>query len=112
MEFPQFVKNRGVEFGSKLVPFFQIVLGKVVQNPAKLDQDLVAELIEMGQGLPFHTVSGKTVCTNDFYEGTFHFVNGYMHFKIGHSENKKPLFSHQVKLDLMEHFVHIPKTRN
>ena len=32
---------------------------------------MVAELIEIGQGLPFHTVSGKTVCTNDFYEGIF-----------------------------------------
>ena len=55
--------------------FLQIVLGKVVQNPAKLDQDLVAELIEIGQGLPFHTVSGKTVCTNDFYEGIFPIQN-------------------------------------
>ena len=70
-------KNRGVGIESKLVSRFQIVLGKVVQNPAKLDQDLVAELIEIGQGLPFHTVSGKTVCTNDFYEGISHFVNGY-----------------------------------
>ena len=52
------------------------MLGKVVQNPAKLDQDLVAELIEIGQGLPFHTVSGKTVCTNDFYEGIFQFKIG------------------------------------
>ena len=28
----------------------------------------------MGKDFPFHTVSGKTVCTNDFYEGDLHFI--------------------------------------
>ena len=47
----------------------QIVLGKVVQKDAKLDQALVQDLLRLGKDFPFHTVSGKTVCTNDFYEG-------------------------------------------
>ena len=40
-----------------------------MQKEAKLDQILVRELIKMGHNFPFKTVSGKTVCTNDFYEG-------------------------------------------
>ena len=27
------------------------------------------ELVQVGKGLPYTVVSGKTVCTNDFYEG-------------------------------------------
>ena len=27
------------------------------------------DLLRLGKDFPFHTVSGKTVCTNDFYEG-------------------------------------------
>jgi len=40
-----------------------------VFHEAKLDQDLVKELITLNKGLPFQVVSGKTVCTDDFYEG-------------------------------------------
>ena len=34
-----------------------------------MDQTLAAELVNIGRGLPFNVVSGKTVCANDFYEG-------------------------------------------
>ena len=45
-------------------------MGKIVQNEAKLDADLVKELVSLGGNFPnFKTRSGKTVCTNDFYEG-------------------------------------------
>ena len=53
-------------FGKKL----QIILGKKSYHETKLDQDLVQELVTLGSGLPFNVVSGKTVCTDDFYEGT------------------------------------------
>ena len=48
---------------------FQIVLGQIVQNPAKLDSELVDELVRLGGNFPFKIAAGKTVCTNDFYEG-------------------------------------------
>ena len=44
-------------------------MGKIVQNEAKLDADLVKELVSLGGNFDFKTRSGKTVCTNDFYEG-------------------------------------------
>ena len=44
-------------------------MGKVVQKETKLDRQVVGELVQLGRKLPFKTVSGKTVCTNDFYEG-------------------------------------------
>ncbi len=50
--------------------FLKIVLGKVVSRKAVLDLDLAYKLVDLGTGLPFEVVSGKTVCTNDFYEGT------------------------------------------
>ena len=44
-------------------------MGKVVQNEAKLNAELVNELVSLGDNFPFKTAAGKTVCTNDFYEG-------------------------------------------
>ena len=38
-------------------------------NDAELDLDLACTLLDLGKGLPFDVVTGKTVCTNDFYEG-------------------------------------------
>lgn len=47
-----------------------VVLGEVVSRPAKLDQHIVRAVTKMGQpGDEFKTVSGKTVSTDDFYEG-------------------------------------------
>lgn len=47
----------------------QIVLGQVVHKPCHLDADVAKELLELGDKLDFQVVSGKTMCTNDFYEG-------------------------------------------
>jgi len=44
-------------------------LGKIVQNEAKLNGDLVKELVNLGGNFPFKIAAGKTVCTNVFYEG-------------------------------------------
>ncbi|BFF92064.1 uridine phosphorylase 1 [Drosophila madeirensis] len=48
-----------------------IVQGKVVQHCSKLDQCLTQELLSLANPCEdeFDTVVGKTVCTNDFYEG-------------------------------------------
>ena len=47
----------------------QIILGKVVARPATMDQSLASALLEMGKHHDFTTVTGKTMCTDDFYEG-------------------------------------------
>lgn len=55
-----------------LRPYLELhVLGKTVHRPAVLDQDLVNELKEIAESeLPnYKTVSGRTMCTYDFYEG-------------------------------------------
>lgn len=50
---------------------FQTVLGKVVHRPAKLDKKLARELKALSdpETDPYDTVTGKTMCTYDFYEG-------------------------------------------
>ena len=47
----------------------QIILGKVVARPATMDQALARTLLEMGKYHDFTTVTGKTMCCDDFYEG-------------------------------------------
>ncbi len=47
----------------------QIILGKVVSRPADMDQSVATELFDMGKMHDFTTVTGKTLCTDDFYEG-------------------------------------------
>lgn len=51
--------------------YFQPILGKLVQRPAKLDKRLARELKSLADPTlePYDTVIGKTMCTNDFYEG-------------------------------------------
>lgn len=52
------------------LPLGQLVMGKVVLRDAKLDQDLVNELCDCAKKFDdFETIRGKTMCTNDFYEG-------------------------------------------
>ena len=46
-----------------------IILGKVVTRPATVDQSLAKKLLETGEHHDFTTVTGKTMCTDDFYEG-------------------------------------------
>ncbi|XP_058974799.1 uridine phosphorylase 1 [Musca domestica] len=46
------------------------ILGKVVHRPAKLDKKLARELKALASpDDPYDTIIGKTLCTNDFYEG-------------------------------------------
>lgn len=49
----------------------QTVLGKVIHRPAKLDRKLSRELKALADPNedPYDTISGKTMCTYDFYEG-------------------------------------------
>lgn len=51
--------------------FRQPILGKLVQRPAKMDKKLVRELKSLADPNmdPYDTVSGKTMCADDFYEG-------------------------------------------
>ncbi|XP_025830741.1 uridine phosphorylase 1 [Agrilus planipennis] len=45
------------------------MLGKIVKRPAKLDKKLVRDLRAMTDPEdPYLTVTGKTMCTSDFYE--------------------------------------------
>lgn len=49
---------------------FQPILGKIVERPAILDKRIVREIKLLADPEdPYDTVVGKTMCTNDFYEG-------------------------------------------
>lgn len=52
---------------------YQISLAKVVTRPAKLNQSLAEEIKSLAdpQNDGFQTVTGKTLATDDFYEGIF-----------------------------------------
>ena len=50
--------------------YFQIILGKVVSRKSKLDLGLAKNLVSTGlENDQFQTVLGKTISTDDFYEG-------------------------------------------
>ena len=67
------------------------MLGKIVSNEAELDLDLAYTLLDMGKELPFDVVTGKTVATNDFYEGKIlHKVNKLVRIEI--MQNAKDQF--------------------
>jgi uridine phosphorylase len=48
-----------------------VILGNVVSRPAELDQDLADTLLNISsqESDGFKTVKGKTISTDDFYEG-------------------------------------------
>lgn len=52
-------------------PHFEVqVLGKVIKRPATLDEGLIKRLVSCSrQDDDFKVVTGKTMCTLDFYEG-------------------------------------------
>ena len=55
----------------------QIILGKVVSRPAKLDPRVARKLVAAGEGKDeYETVLGKTISTDDFYEGQVFFASG------------------------------------
>ena len=72
---------------SKSKFFSKIVLGKVVSNDAELDLDLAYTLLDLGRDLPFDVVTGKTVCTNDFYEGSCFVISFYCKESISLYQN-------------------------
>ncbi|OUC44222.1 putative uridine phosphorylase [Trichinella nativa] len=45
------------------------ILGKRVRKPTHLDSSLNNELLKIATELNYNTVIGKTLCSNDFYEG-------------------------------------------
>lgn len=63
-----FIKNENKAWHKKKL---QTILGKQVYRPAKLDQKLVREFMSLVDPTQdaYETVCGKTMCTNDFYEG-------------------------------------------
>ncbi|CAH1774885.1 unnamed protein product [Owenia fusiformis] len=46
-----------------------LVLGKVVSRPSVLDKDLAERLLQCSMNDDFEVIMGKTMCTDDFYEG-------------------------------------------
>lgn len=54
-----------------LQPYLDLpVLGKLVRRPARLDRTLARELQALSEpDDPYETVTGRTMCTYDFYEG-------------------------------------------
>lgn len=54
---------------------FKAILGEKIRRPAILDKDLAEEILSLVEPEDdFQVVLGKTMCTDDFYEGH--------HFKI------------------------------
>ena len=54
---------------------FQSILGKLVQRPAQLDETVAADLLALARPEdPYSVVTGRTMCTYDFYEGTVLFA--------------------------------------
>lgn len=50
-------------------------MGKTIHRPAKLDKKLARELKSLASpDDPYDTIIGKTLCTNDFYEGKLDFL--------------------------------------
>ncbi|XP_055380928.1 uridine phosphorylase 1-like isoform X2 [Condylostylus longicornis] len=63
-----------------------IILGKSVLRPTKLDKKLARELKALAsEDDPYDTIIGKTLCTNDFYEGQGRLDGAFCEF----SENDK-----------------------
>lgn len=55
--------------------FEQVVLGKVIIRSTELDEGVASELLQCSSELKnLPTVIGNTMCTHDFYEGTFIFL--------------------------------------
>ncbi|XKL59527.1 hypothetical protein PGB90_000543 [Kerria lacca] len=57
------------------------ILGKKVERPALLDKNLAEEIINLKESSDnFNIISGKTVCTDDFYEGQGRLDGAFCHF--------------------------------
>ncbi|CAL7933641.1 unnamed protein product [Xylocopa violacea] len=73
---------------------FQPVLGKMLSRPAKLDRQLARELKALAhRDDPYDTIIGKTMCTDDFYEGQGRMDGAFCEF----SENDKIEYLKQLQ---------------
>uniref|UniRef100_A0A336M4H0 CSON010570 protein n=1 Tax=Culicoides sonorensis TaxID=179676 RepID=A0A336M4H0_CULSO len=69
------------------------ILGKMVQRPAILDKRLVRELKSLADPEdPYDTITGKTMCCNDFYEGQGRLDGAFCDF----SEQEKMEFLNKI----------------
>lgn len=65
------VTDKAVDYAFR-PQFEQVVLGKVITRSTELDEGVAGELLQCSSELEnFPTVIGNTMCTHDFYEGTF-----------------------------------------
>ncbi|ODN04894.1 Uridine phosphorylase 1 [Orchesella cincta] len=71
------------------------VLGKKVRRPGKLDKRLCDELLAISRETdePYETVSGKTMCTDDFYEGQGRLDGAFCDY----SEKEKMSYIHHLQ---------------
>jgi len=78
-----------------LKPYHELtVLGKKIRRPSKLDKRLCDELLDLtiNKDEPYETVSGKTMCTDDFYEGQARLDGAFCEF----TEKEKMSYIHQL----------------
>ncbi|BES95322.1 Uridine phosphorylase [Nesidiocoris tenuis] len=78
-----------------LRPYYELaVLGKIVQRPAVLDKKLMRELKALHHAEdPYETVTGKTMCTTDFYEGQGRLDGAFCDF----NENEKMEYLEKIQ---------------
>ncbi|KAL5010070.1 hypothetical protein ScPMuIL_012375 [Solemya velum] len=76
-----------------LRPYMEMVtLGTLVQYPALFDPILCQELMDISADFDFPTVTGKTMCTYDFYEGQARLDGAFCDY----SEDDKMAFLKQL----------------
>uniref|UniRef100_A0A6P4FE71 uridine phosphorylase n=1 Tax=Drosophila rhopaloa TaxID=1041015 RepID=A0A6P4FE71_DRORH len=70
------------------------ILGETIHRPAKLDKKLARELKSLSSADdPYDTIIGKTLCTNDFYEGQGRLDGAFCEF----SENDKMAYLEKLR---------------
>ncbi|EDW80671.1 uncharacterized protein Dwil_GK11445, isoform A [Drosophila willistoni] len=70
------------------------ILGQTIHRPAKLDKKLARELKSLSSADdPYDTIIGKTLCTNDFYEGQGRLDGAFCEF----SENDKMAYLEKLQ---------------
>ncbi|KAL8560723.1 hypothetical protein ACOMHN_063027 [Nucella lapillus] len=77
-----------------LRPYMEvIVMGQIKEHPSRLNRELAEELAELGSDEDDHkTLIGKTMCTNDFYEGQARLDGAF----CDHNEDDKMAFLHRM----------------
>ena len=80
----------------------QVILGKVVSRPAKLCQSLARSIAACGDPDDdvFKTVLGKTISTDDFYEGQGRLDGAICEY----SDGDKMEFLQMVQAVLLQYF--------